>query len=286
MISAVMIVKNEESCLETCLKSIQGVDEIIIVDTGSKDKTIEIAKKYTDKVYTDYKWNDNFAEARNYAKSKATGKWILSIDADERLISTIEQVRKIIKQAEKDKNDAINVIQVSGNQSNKFPRLFKNCKEIYWIGAIHNYLSMTARADSNLKIEYGYSPAHNLDPDRTLRILKKEVAKGGKVRELYYLGREYWYRKDYGNAIYWFEEYINVATWLQEKADAYLYLARCYWAIRQGEKARVNCLMAININANFREALRFMGQISWEFNAKSWRSFAEIATNENVLFKR
>lgn len=283
-LSIVMIVKNEESCLETCLETVKDADEIIIVDTGSKDKTVEIAEKYGKVFY--YEWNDNFAEARNFAKSKATGDWILSIDADEKLLNTIEQVKKIAEQAEADGVKAINVNQVSGSQSNKFPRLFKNCEEVCWIGAIHNYLSISGKADSNLKIEYGYSPAHNLDPDRTLRILKKEVEKGGKKRELYYLGREYWYRKDYENAIYWFEEYISVSTFLAEKADAYLYLARCYWQTGRGEKARVKCLMALNINANFKEALELMAEMSWEHNAKTWRKFAEIATNENVLFVR
>jgi glycosyltransferase involved in cell wall biosynthesis len=285
MISVAMIVKNEESCLENCLKSIQGVDEIIIVDTGSKDKTIEIAKKYTDKIYK-FKWEDSFSKARNYALSKCSGDWILSIDADEELdnIDKLKEEVAILK----GRIDAVNVKLVSktGNVENYFPRLFKKDTDIFWIGNAHNYLSVRGQYNSDIVIRYGYSPAHNLDKDRTLRILKKDVEKGGRVREVYYLAREYFYRNDWENAIKWFEEYIKVATWLQEKADAYLYLARCYWAIRQGEKARVNCLMAININANFREALRFMGELSWEHNAKSWRRFANIATNENVLFKR
>jgi glycosyltransferase involved in cell wall biosynthesis len=285
MISVAMIVKNEESCLENCLKSIQGVDEIIIVDTGSKDKTIEIAKKYTDKIYK-FKWEDSFSKARNYALSKCNGDWILSIDADEELdnIDKLKEEVAILK----GRIDAVNVKLVSktGNVENYFPRLFKKDTDIFWIGNAHNYLSVRGQYNSDIVIRYGYSPAHNLDKDRTLRILKKDVEKGGRVREVYYLAREYFYRNDWENAIKWFEEYIKVATWLQEKADAYLYLARCYWAIRQGEKARVNCLMAININANFREALRFMGELSWEHNAKSWRRFANIATNENVLFKR
>lgn len=285
MISVAMIVKNEESCLENCLKSIQGVDEIIIVDTGSKDRTIEIAKKYTDKIYK-FKWEDSFCKARNYALSKCSGDWILSIDADEELdnIDKLKEELAILKGT----IYAVNVKLVSktGNVENYFPRLFKKDKDIFWVGNAHNYLSVRGQYNSDIVIRYGYSPAHNLDKDRTLRILKKEVEKGGRVREVYYLAREYFYRNDWENAIKWFEEYIKVATWLQEKADAYLYLARCYWAIRQGEKARVNCLMAININANFREALRFMASISWEHNAKSWRRFADIATNENVLFKR
>ena len=66
-ISASLIVKNEQDHLRSCLESIKGVDEIVIVDTGSKDGTISIAKEYTDKVYygEDYLWQDDFAHSRN-----------------------------------------------------------------------------------------------------------------------------------------------------------------------------------------------------------------------------
>ena len=122
-ISAVLIVKNEEQVLSKCLDSIKGIDEIIILDTGSKDKTEEIARRYTDKVFiNEYNWNDNFAEARNYAKTKATGKWILSIDADEELEKGgIAKIRKEIAQA---KGNSINVIMQGGNSHFYFPRIF------------------------------------------------------------------------------------------------------------------------------------------------------------------
>jgi glycosyltransferase involved in cell wall biosynthesis len=69
--SLCMIVKNEEKVLRRCLDPVKGiVDEIIIVDTGSTDNTKEIAKDYTDKIF-EFKWNNNFSEARNYAASKA-----------------------------------------------------------------------------------------------------------------------------------------------------------------------------------------------------------------------
>ena len=70
-ISVCMIVKNEEKVLARCLDSLAGLwEELIIVDTGSEDRTKEIAKKYTDKVF-DFAWTGNFSDARNFSFSKA-----------------------------------------------------------------------------------------------------------------------------------------------------------------------------------------------------------------------
>lgn len=82
-ISLCMIVKNEEDVIGRCLKCVKDVvDEIIIVDTGSTDSTIEIAKKYTNQIYH-FDWVDDFAKARNYAFSKATKDYIMWLDADD-----------------------------------------------------------------------------------------------------------------------------------------------------------------------------------------------------------
>jgi glycosyltransferase involved in cell wall biosynthesis len=92
-----MIVGNNEETLEACLQSITGhVDEIIIVDTGSRDRTIEIAKKYTDKVFN-FVWINDFAAARNFSLLKASGDLILWMDSDDILpkesVIAIEAIR-------------------------------------------------------------------------------------------------------------------------------------------------------------------------------------------------
>ena len=84
-VSVCMIVKNEEHCLERCLKSLVPVaDEIIVVDTGSDDGTKDIAKKFTDKIY-DFAWTGSFSDARNYSFSLAGCDYIYCADADEEL---------------------------------------------------------------------------------------------------------------------------------------------------------------------------------------------------------
>lgn len=98
-ISAVIITYNEEKRLEPVLKSLDGIaSEIIVVDSNSTDETVKLAKKYTDKVYQ-RKWTD-FADQKNYANSKASYHWILSLDADERISPELRQELLLLKEAE------------------------------------------------------------------------------------------------------------------------------------------------------------------------------------------
>jgi tetratricopeptide (TPR) repeat protein len=109
-ISLCMIVKNEEKNLERCLNSVKElVDEIIIVDTGSSDKTKEIASKFTDKVY-DFEWVDDFSKARNFSLSKANCDWILILDADEAISKQdFEEIKKMVN--DEKEADAFTLIQ-------------------------------------------------------------------------------------------------------------------------------------------------------------------------------
>lgn len=92
-ISAVIIAFNEEENLAECLESVKWADEIVVVDSFSTDKTVEIAKQFTDKVFQK-KW-EGFARQRKYSLEVARGKWILSLDADERV--TPELKNSILK---------------------------------------------------------------------------------------------------------------------------------------------------------------------------------------------
>lgn len=282
-ISAVLIVKNEEAMLARCLESVKDADEIIVCDTGSTDNTVEIAKQFTDKVYTDFIWNDSFADARNHAKSKATGDWILSIDADE-FCHDFSKVREAVKKG----GSAWDVTLIAGanGQEHLFPRLFRNSPDIWWAGAIHNHLNISADGKCDVQITYNHSPAHLGDPHRALRILEKECQRNDVVRELYYLGREYLYYKRYEECVKTLGKYVQKAYFLPEKADAFLLMSQAYWQLQDGDSARDACLQAININANFKEAILWMGSISWEWNAKQWHAMAQTADNRNVLFVR
>lgn len=283
-IGVVMIVKNEEAMLSRCLESVKGADEIIIVDTGSIDKTKEIAGNFTKSIF-DFPWVDDFATARNFAISKASTDFLLSIDADEVLEEGgIQKIRDYLTTYKK---NVVGIKMKSSIHQYHVPRLFKRSSEIFFKGRIHEVINTTDYDKSNITITYGTSPAHLLDPGRSLRILKKCVVEEPmNTRHLFYLGREYGYMKNWPKAIEVFERYLQLATWLPERADAYFMLALCYWNSQQGEMARKNCLLAISINANFKSAILLMAAMSFEKNGQQWRKMAETATDEDTLFAR
>ena len=97
-ISLCMIVKNEEKHLARCLDTVRDLmDEIIIVDTGSVDRTKEIAARYTDRIY-DFAWIDDFSAARNFAFSMAGCDYIYSADADEVLDEENHEKFRLLKE--------------------------------------------------------------------------------------------------------------------------------------------------------------------------------------------
>src|SRR5471030_2615411 len=134
-VSLCMIVKDEEEYLPRCLYSINDiVDEIIIVDTGSSDKTVEIAKSYGAKVYY-FKWNSNFSEARNESLKYATKDWILILDADDELRTEYKGNLRLLLNMQLDKNaiyffETLNyygdIVDDSCITINLNPRMFKN----------------------------------------------------------------------------------------------------------------------------------------------------------------
>jgi len=287
-LAVVMIVKNEEELLSRCLDSIKGVDEIVVCDTGSEDNTVEIAKQYTDKVFTDYTWNDSFCEARNHSKSKVSKDidWILTIDADEYLVNPIEDVYKEIEKAT---TDTLRVrLEAEANKEvHVFPRLYRNIPEIYWVNNVHNLLNKDDRSETELKIVYGYSPAHKKDPDREMRILLKTIADNpDSVRERYYLGKAFFKKGLWQKSVDMLDEYLKRSKFLMEKEDAYLQRARALAKLGNFDEACNSALMALKYNANFKEALFFLADhMDWQ-NADRWLSFAELADNRNILFNR
>ena len=96
-LSVIVITKNEEHNIVDCLESVKWADEIVVVDSGSDDKTVELARRYSQKVYVK-PW-EGYGASKNFALEQCTGEWILWLDADERVMGTLgDEVQSILKQ--------------------------------------------------------------------------------------------------------------------------------------------------------------------------------------------
>jgi len=200
-----MIVKNESKNIERCLKSVEGlVNEIVIVDTGSTDKTIEIAKSMNGNVFTETIEPFSFAKARNLALRRCIGTWILHLDADEELDpDSIEIIEKIIE-ADDPKGYICNLI-------NKLPdgdlgyfkscRLFKNNEKAYYIRDCHEEISYSlfklgyelAESEINI-IHHGYNAPDEViknKANRNLELLLKMYTVSPHWMTAYQIGQSY-----------------------------------------------------------------------------------------------
>ncbi|EKQ57008.1 MULTISPECIES: TPR domain-containing glycosyltransferase [unclassified Clostridium] len=225
-VSLCMIVKNEEEYLPKCLSSIKDIiDEIIIVDTGSTDKTVEIAKTFGAKIYY-FKWNNNFSEARNESLKYATKDWILILDADDELF---EEDRKTFKALLNSKLDEkaiyyFETLSYYGSNIEKGdiaininPRLFKNNRGIHYKGEVHNQLvfyqgEYNAICDSIKIHHYGYLDKRITSKDkrnRNISILKEQIKVNPNDGFAYFnLGNEYASLDDMNAALeYYYKSY-------------------------------------------------------------------------------
>jgi len=279
-ITACLIVKNESRVIERCLKSLKGIDEIVVLDTGSEDSTPEICVKNKARVYYDV-WRDDFSEARNKALEYCTGDWILSIDADEYLTEgAVQYIRDFLKKNKKQVYSCY--VRTNGTLSVQ-PRLFRrDLKRTYWKGAAHNYLNRSADGHLNLEItstSEGWS--HNNDPDRGVRILSNYLKKEPNAsREMYYLGKEYAARCQYELAVFWLSEACDIYPNLQSKADIHLSIAKCYIHLKRFRKA-INCLHeAIKVDPDLREAYKLLHLLT---KKNVYELMAKQAKNTNAV---
>jgi glycosyltransferase involved in cell wall biosynthesis/tetratricopeptide (TPR) repeat protein len=190
-LSVCLIIKNEEQFLAQCLKSIRALaQQIIVVDTGSKDRTMEIAEEFGAEIHS-FAWCDDFAAARNAALEHATGDWILMLDADEELpAAEHEKIRADMK-----KSDVIAlrlplVNREKENEGQSFvPRLFRNAPGVYYSGRIHEQVfpslmalgkpwGLATRFGTAQLLHHGYTKEMVRDRnkiERNLKLLRQAV---------------------------------------------------------------------------------------------------------------
>ena len=256
-ISLCMIVKNEEMNLAHCLDSVADlVEEIIIVDTGSKDRTVEIASHYTTKVYS-HPWKDDFSDARNYSFSKAAMDYCMWMDADDILEEREKDKFLKLKQSLTPDIDMVmmkyhTAFDEAGKPSFSYfrERWIRNCGLYRWIGAVHEVSPPKGRIlYSDLGICHKKTGPGS--PDRNLKIYQKLLAEGKRLepRQQYYYGRELYYHEEYKEAVCVFEQFLlSEEGWIENKIEACAICARCYEKLGQEQAALLTLLRSMSFD--------------------------------------
>jgi hypothetical protein len=194
LLSACLIVKDEEELLPDCLASLAGVvDEIVVYDTGSTDRTVEIAQAAGATVLRGY-WDDDFGRARNAALEACSGRWVLHLDADERFVEEATGLRALLARATEDKlNLRIDNVAPDGvgiGFSHHGTRLFRRTRG-RWLGRLHEQVvqrpgqpPLKGRTlDEPHVLHVGYRDDIVADRDklaRNIRVAERELALGAE----------------------------------------------------------------------------------------------------------
>jgi glycosyltransferase involved in cell wall biosynthesis len=203
LLSVAMIVKDEEHNIRRALESIKDIaDEIVVVDTGSTDKTPEIVKEYTDKLYF-HPWEGDFSKARNQSLKYPTCEWVLIFDADEEVKEDFKEIRNFLENLPSDVN-AVYLPTLSyldwdlkKTEVASTPRLFRN-GTVYYKNIVHNqpvYKGKVVNAPFTL-YHYGYIWTRKLriqKYNRTRNLILKHLENKdlNPVERIYYLVQLY-----------------------------------------------------------------------------------------------
>lgn len=241
-LSVCLIVKNEEDVIERCLECVKKfADEIILVDTGSQDGTVEKSARFTDKIYH-FEWIDDFSAARNYAFGQATCDFVMWLDADD--VITDENCSKIKKLMEEPVFDVAYLKYVAATEGD-LPtfvyyreRIFRRSKNLRFNGAVHEAVSpegITVYSD----VEILHRKTHASEPMRNLRIYQKLISCGKKLdsREKFYYGRELLYNGMYIESIAVLEDFLVNGGWVENEIEACLNLSSAYAATGDERRA-------------------------------------------------
>jgi glycosyltransferase involved in cell wall biosynthesis/tetratricopeptide (TPR) repeat protein len=302
-ISCQVITKDDEATLEACLASIRPhVDEIVVVDTGSTDRTPEIARKYADKFEVFLGANDpatglieDFAAARNRAAELGTCEWMFWADGDD-VVQGAENLRAMTERTE----DMVCYItpyaydfDAAGRCTTLHhrERLMRPAHLWRWQTPVHEVClpqrqegSFVSLPDSRIAhIHHKHLSRKQHEPGRNLRILKKYVAKCGEgdIRALYYFGSELCKHGQLGEGIGVLRRYAQLANWTDEKCLALLALAQCQAVIGDFESAIEWALKAL-VTKSWPEAYYQLGKFFYSIGTREW---TQQATKEECVQK-
>lgn len=329
-ISLVYIAKNEENTLPRSIASFEGVyDELIVCDTGSVDRTIEVAKELGAKVVefdgfirstenpdttfegdpilaSDGKPQFSFALARNYACREATGDWIVMCDCDEWLAPGQGPLLKATLEATPEGTHLILIRDYSFVDGNPNPvlihfvnRIFRNRPEIKWMNTIHETLNVTGEnAVINNDIKFYHKKEAKVTPEaeavqarRTelyIEGLLKDIEREPKnSRHVFYLANTYKDTGKWAEAVPWYEKYLELSSWGDERWQAQYNLAVCHWMLDERKKSRDLMLRALEDDYRRAEGYIMLGDYhadvqEWDA-ARHWYTVAANTPMPNSL---
>lgn len=218
-ISVCIIAKNEENYIDECLRRLSAFDwEIIVVDTGSTDNTVNIARNYTPNVYH-FNWINDFSAARNYSIAQASNDYILVVDCDEYLEknnTTSELIQNLPKQIAASQVGVLHRLSPSaeGSEVHEHIARFFNRNYIHYKGSIHEQLVPLAKEEiefipiplSFYHIGYSTIDIKKKKAFRNITMLEKELLEKGADPYIYFqLGQSYFGLEDYKQALPYFE---------------------------------------------------------------------------------
>lgn len=257
-ITLCMIVKNEEKYIKMCLdNAISIVDEIIILDTGSTDKTKDIIKDYGDKIrLIESPWKNDFSEARNKSIEQAKGDWILVLDADEKIIFNRNALINILENTQHE-GFKIPIYSISDSvtitYSCLYCKIFRN-KGYRYSGEVHENIQIDYSKIIDLSpdvckvIHYGYTQ-ENVDSkdkiNRNLNILKKQLIKSPNDPFVNYnIGNTYLSQGKYNKAL---DHYIKCHSITKKIYPSYkpimlFNIAQCLFQLKE----YTNCINFLN----------------------------------------
>lgn len=311
-LSICMMVRNEEKNLKRCLESLKHLrnsieSELIVVDTGSTDNSMKIAKKYTDKVYY-REWFNDFSGMRNVTIGYAKGEWIFIIDADEEVDDDSELVRFLSSDNQYTFNNAIltvrNFLTSKNNEyaDMKSPRIFRNDGKFKYSGRVHNEPvcgSPSIELDVKLK-HYGYvSDDKKLMEkkfNRTSTLLIEELKE--RPRDVYYnyqLAVSYGMHNDFQKALDQMKKTYKIIEEdnLNKRKYLYVYFEFGMYYLACDEKDKIEkitklCEEGISLEKDFIDLYFLLGNVKlisgkFEESRKNYEKYFELLNKIDSL---
>ncbi len=288
-ISVCIIARDEGPRLERCLLSLRDhVEHIVVLDTGSVDDTVQVAKRHADVVETFVDCNnpetgliEDFSMARNKSFSFAKHDWVMWVDADD-VVEHAERLNSIVLEYADSEKPVLIMFpyeyahDANGNSVvNQYrERLIRGREHFNWVSPVHECLiPLDVGATLNVKRE-DVTWKHNRagkggESNRNLRILESFIQKVGEsdARQLYYIGLEYGNAGKHEQMIKFLSRYLELSGWDDEKYMACLRLAQHYLATGETQKLIDISFKAVSFQENWGEAYFFLAKAYYSLAA-------------------